>query len=113
MQRAGWRIEGVARRDRSPVESVDDGAVQCGRPECLGREPFLQSDGDLRTGISVEDQPSLVLAAIVTSGRRAFVVGMDLNGKTLGREEIFHQQRIVAAPIALEPNLAQSLAVAD
>ena len=39
------------------------------------------------------------------------VVGVNLNGKTLGREEILHQQRIVAPAIALEPYLSQPIAI--
>jgi hypothetical protein len=37
---------------------------------------------------------------------------MDLNGKTLGREELFHQQRIAAAAVALEPDFPQPILIA-
>src|SRR3546814_9885308 len=78
---------------RAPVDQIDDRSVERGAVECLARRGGVQPHPKLGAGFGVEDEPAFLLAAWIACRRCGFVVRMDLNRQTLGREEEFEDRK--------------------
>ncbi len=93
---AGGDEDGVARADRNSFETLHDPALRDGVDKILARDPGLESGEDFRAGPRADDVPHFRLAAsagdLLVLGRVG-VIGMDLHGKFVLRENKFHEQR--------------------
>src|SRR3546814_16324150 len=80
----------------------------CSSDLCLARRGGVQPHPKLGAGFGVEDEPAFLLAAWIACRRCGFVVRMDLNRQTLGREEEFDHDRRIVADGVREPDFAHA-----
>src|SRR6185437_4843942 len=108
VDRAGRNENEISAPDRSPIDQRLDRTVERRRAELVLRNPALQPEAEPCPRHRVDDGPALALAFFQPSLTRFLVIGMDLDRKALAGEDIFGEQRQVAA--ARKPHLSDAFA---
>ena len=93
VDRSGGHGDGVVRNHGPPHDKIRDRAVVHGLAQLLAREPPIEADGDLGSGRGAEDIPGFGLAVRQPHRLRIGIVGMDLDGQRLAREQQLEQER--------------------
>ena len=89
---AGTKITSPGER-APPHDKVRDRAVVDGFAQLLRSHALLQAEGDLGLGSGTQDVPGLGFAVRQSDRLRIRIVGMDLDGKRLAREQQLEQER--------------------
>ena len=93
MHRAASHVNHLALIDVDPVEQFFGAILLDGLPELPHGDAGLQTERDLRSGLSVGDVPALSFAPRIAEPLRRGVVGVNLHREFfLGKQEL-HQQR--------------------
>jgi len=106
MDRSGGRIDHVAGPNRLPVQHILDRAVERRSADRIGVIRFAEPECDRRVRFRGQDNPCFVLAPSESARAGRSVIGMDLDRKTIGGEQIFDQQVVRTTARIIIPDLA-------